>query len=176
MTDSVLMSTPDSPEEERSHFIALLKKFRSAMLVTLGEGESFHSRPMAIARVEEDGRLWFITAAQSTKVHEIEADSQVAVTVQDGDAAFVALSGRASLVDDRQKVAELWREPFRAWFPGGKDDPSIELILVRPERGEYWDNKGINRITYLWETIKAYATGTRPEVHEGEHHGAVLLK
>jgi general stress protein 26 len=169
------MNAATSPEAEREHFVSMLRKFRSAMLTTLGDGESFHARPMAIARVEDDGRVWFLTAAQSGKVHEIEADSHVSVTTQDGESAFAALSGRATLSADRRKIAELWREPFRAWFPGGKDDPSLELIMVQPIRGEYWDNTGTNRISYLWEAAKAYVSGSRPEIREGKQHGAVVL-
>lgn len=145
------------------------------MLITIGDGGSFHARPMAIAKVEDDGRIWFLTASQSGKVHEIESDSHVSVTAQQGDSAFVAISGRATLHDDRDKVEELWREPFRTWFPDGKDDPSLELIAVEPDVAEYWDNTGSKRVSYLWEAAKAYVTGTRPDVHEGAHHGKMVL-
>ncbi|HYR57386.1 MAG TPA: pyridoxamine 5'-phosphate oxidase family protein, partial [Chthoniobacteraceae bacterium] len=153
------MSTDPSPSVQRDHFISLLKNFHTVMLVTLAGENQFHARPMAIARVEDDGRLWFITAAETAKVHEIEFDSHVFLTAQHGNSAFVSLTGRASLVADREKIAELWAERFRVWFPGGKDDPNIELITVRPERGEFWDSTGLNRCKYLWEAARAYVTG-----------------
>ena len=145
------------------------------MLVTRSAEHGFHSRPMAIARVEDDGRMWFFTGKDTAKVHEIEEDSQVHLTAQQGDSAFLALSGRASLTVDRAKIAELWSEPVRVWFPGGKDDPNIELIAVRPERGEYWDNSGLNRCAYLWESAKAYVTGTTPGIDPPEQHGVARL-
>src|SRR5262245_28734143 len=135
------MKTINTPTENREHFVELLRKFHSAMLVTAtGTGE-MHARPMALAEVMEDGRVWFITASDSPKVHEIENDAHVSITAQDGDSCFVALSGRAELVHDVTRVKQLWREPFRAWFPGGPSDPTIELIAVTPERGEYWDSR-----------------------------------
>jgi general stress protein 26 len=163
------MSITASPTEQREHFLSLLKKFHTAMLITITGGQQCHMRPMAIARVEDDGHLWFITAGDTAKVHEIEKGSHVHLTAQDGDSAFLALSGRATLMADREKIAELWQEPFRVWFPGGKDDPDIELISVRPDRGEYWDNTGLNRCKYLWESAKAYATGTTPDPDQSQN-------
>lgn len=144
------------------------------MLVTHTQHD-LHARPMAIARVEDDGRLWFITATDSAKVHEIGHDTCVHVIAQDGDSAFLSMKGRAALSGDREKVAELWQEPFRVWFPGGKDDPNIELIAVRPESGEFWDSTGTNRCRYLWEAAKAYVTGTTPDTDDGKLHGTVRL-
>jgi len=161
--------------EPRDHFITLLKKFHTAMLVSHSLEEGFHARPMAVAKVEDDGHLWFFTGAASTKVQEIAADSHVFLTAQDGDNAFLTLSGRATLLADRALIDRLWSEPFRVWFPDGKDDRNLQLISVRPDSGEFWDTTGTNRIKYLWEAAKAYATGTTPKIDEGEQHGAVRL-
>jgi general stress protein 26 len=169
------MSTNISPADQALHFISLLKKFRTAMFVTHTVSSDFHARPMAIAKVEDDGRLWFFTSKDSAKVHEIENDHHVHLTAQDGDSAFLSLTGRASLIGDRGVIEKLWKEPFRVWFPKGKDDPNIELIVLNPEQGEFWDATGANRCKYLWEAAKAYVTGKTPEPHEGELHGAVKL-
>lgn len=168
------MNAPSSSTEQAQHFIALLKKLQNAMLITHTGEHGFHARPMALADVEDNGRLWFITSVDSPKVHEIEMDSQVHIVAQEGQ-TFLSLSGRASLIGDREKIAHLWREPFRVWFPGGKDDPNIELIAVRPERGEFWDNSGKQGLKYLWEAAKAYVSGTTPDTEDGDIHGAVRL-
>jgi general stress protein 26 len=78
------------------------------------------------------------------------------------------------LVRDPRKVEELWREPFRVWFPMGPSDPTIELIVVTPERGEYWDTSGMKRVSYLWSAAKAYFSGTTPDVDAGEHARVAL--
>ena len=116
-----------------------------------------------------------LTGADTAKVHEIELDSHVHLIAQNGHSAFLSLTGRASLIGDREKIAHLWSEAFRPWFPQGKDDPNLELIAVRPERGEYWDASGANRAKYLWAAAKAYFSGTTPDVEEGEMHGKVRL-
>lgn len=169
------MNTTASSSEQAEHFISLLKNFRTAMLVTHTTERGLHARPMAIARVEDDGRLWFISGADTAKIHEIEEDSHVHLIAQDGDSAFLSLTGRASLIGDRETIAELWREPFRVWFPDGKDDPNIELIVVRPVSGEFWDSTGMNRVRYFWKAAKAYFSGEKPETEDGRQHGKVRL-
>ena len=169
------MSTTPSPTEQREHFHKLLQQFHTAMLVTHGGDDRLRARPMAIAKVEEDNRVWFITGAESGKTHEIESETRVHIVCQNDRSAYLSLSGHADLTRDRTKIAELWQEPFRVWFPGGKEDPNIELIVVRPEEGEFWDNEGFHKIKYLFETSKAYVTGTTPELDKGEEYGRVRL-
>lgn len=145
------------------------------MLVThSGEGY-LRARPMAIAAVDENCDLWFITGRDSAKAHEIEKNTRVHVVCQDGWTSCVSLSGRASLDYDLVKLHSLWKASYQAWFPLGVNDPEVGLIHVIGEKGEYWDNTGIKRFTYVYQTVKAIVTGTTPEVREGEQHGHVQL-
>ena len=168
------MNDIPSSAEQRQRFHALLNRFKTAMLVTHGEDGRLRARPMAVARIDSDGSVWFIASAESTKIHEIETDTQVHIVCQDDRSAYISLSGRAQLRDDVRLVTQLWQEPFRVWFPGGPDDPAIALILVQPEQGEYWDNTGFLKVKYLFAAAKAYATGQTPEVTEGEQHDRVV--
>src|SRR4051812_29191626 len=43
------------------HFIGLLRNFDAATLITLQGNAALHGRPMAIADVDTDGTLWFVT-------------------------------------------------------------------------------------------------------------------
>ena len=143
------------------------------MLVTHAGQERLRARPMAIAEVEADLCVWFITSVESAKVHEIESDTRVHLICQKDRSAYLSIEGLADLVNDRNRISEVWSEEFKVWFPGGKSDPDIVLIKVRPQRSEYWDNQGANKVAYLWEAARAYVTGTTPEIKEGEPHGVV---
>jgi general stress protein 26 len=151
----------------------LLGNFSTAMLITRNAQDHLHARPMEMAKVDESGTVWFFSAEDSGKVHEIYHDTRVHLIFQSDHTLYIAVDGTASVSQDRQKIAELWKEPFRVWFPGGKDDPTISLIEVRPHSAEYWDSKGWNKVTYLLHAAQAYATGTTPEVKEGEQHGVL---
>ena len=154
-----MSTTPDTKLGE------LLNDFGVSMLVTRTPGGELRGRPMALAEAQPDGTLWFATDRHSAKVDELERDGHVAVTMQ-SKTTFVSLSGTASVVDDRAKLAQLWKVEWKVWFPGGKDDPNIVLLRVDGTRGEYWDNSGTSGLKYLIEAGKALVTGTRPDVGE----------
>jgi general stress protein 26 len=153
----------------------LLDEFGIVMLATRGSRGELRSRPMALVQLEPDGTLWLLTDRHSGKVEEIAQDSHVNVTGQTGS-KFVSISGNAWSVEDRRKVAELWKESFKVWFPGGKEDPSLVLIKIKADSGEYWDNSGTSGIKYLIEAGRAYLSGTRPDVDgDPKIHGKVML-
>ena len=159
--------------DEKLHH--LLKDFGVAMLVTRTRDGQLRSRPMAVADVESDGTLWLLTDRQSGKMEEIAHDGHVNVTMQ-SSTKFVSLSGKAIPVDDRKKIAELWKETWKVWFPGGKDDPSLVLVKIHGDAGEYWDNGGSAGIKYLIEAGRAYLSGTRPNLAgDPKLHGKVNL-
>ena len=158
---------------QREKLMGILKSFRNAMLVTQAQDKTLHSRPMALLQVEDSGDCWFISGIASGKIEEIEQNPLVNVSLQD-DRKFLALSGRATISRDRQKLDELWSETLKVWFPKGKEDPNIALIRVTPSEGEYWDNDGLEGIKYVIESVKAYVTGTTPEL-DSSQHGAVAL-
>lgn len=149
-----------------ANFHELLSDFSVAMLVTRTASGELRSRPMALAQIEPGGRLWFLTERDSEKMDEIARDNRVNVSMQ-ADSKFVSVSGTVAAVEDRAKVEDLWSETFKVWFPGGKDDPDLQLLRFDGTTGEYWDNSGLSGIKYLIEAGKAYLTGKRPAV-EGD--------
>jgi general stress protein 26 len=154
---------------------SLLSGYHTVMLVTAGASSTCHIRPMAVARVDKNTDLWLFTSRDSAKVREIEADSEVQVIGQEGWTNCLVLAGRASIEEDRSLIHELWKPSFKAWFPNGADDPDIVLLRIKAEQAEYWDNTGMNQFRFLYQSIKALATGTTPDIQEGEQHGKVAL-
>jgi general stress protein 26 len=162
-------------QTQNEKFRERLGDFDTAVLITQGPKNSFCARPMAIAGVEDNCDLWFITNRDSAKVHQIERDTLVNVVCQHGWSSCVCAVGRASLVRDPSKLEQLWSTAYQVWFPLGMRDPDIVLIHVVLERGEYWDNTGINRFSYAYQAVKAIVTHIAPEVEEGKQHGVVHL-
>ncbi|MEN9678245.1 MAG: ral stress protein 26 [Verrucomicrobiota bacterium] len=152
----------------------LLKDFSTVMLVTMDGGEC-HARPMAVVRVDENTDLWLFTSRESAKVREIEADARVQVLGQNGWTSCVVFAGYAQVVADRALIRDLWKPAFKVWFPDGAEDPNIVLLHITGERAEYCDSTGLNRFSYLFQSIKAVATGTTPEIREGDQHAIMTL-
>ncbi|MEJ7592287.1 MAG: pyridoxamine 5'-phosphate oxidase family protein [Planctomycetaceae bacterium] len=126
--------------QDIQHLAELIKGIRIAMITTVCKDGSLRSRPMATQEPDFDGTLWFFTSADSAKAGEVEEEGQVNVTYEDSDASiYVSISGRATLVLDRQKIEELWNQDVAPWFPGGVHDPQLALLRVDADKWEYWD-------------------------------------
>jgi general stress protein 26 len=97
---------------------------------------------MATLKTPFDGELWFLTRATAPKTEEIRDNQQVSVSYADPDGErFACLGGTATLVNDPEKVAELWSRRLRNWFPEGKKAGDLALIRVKVDRAEVWDPK-----------------------------------
>lgn len=158
--------------EKRAQVAELMAEFETAMLVSVGDRE-LRGRPLHIVQRDEDATVWFVTARDSEKVDEIAADPSVAVIMQAGTKQL-ALAGRASLVDEPETIAAMWKESWRVWFPDGPEDPNIVLLRVKPTSAEYWDQRGLKGVRYLIDAAKAFVRGTTPTPDEEIHERVTL--
>lgn len=142
----------------------LVRKAKVAVLTTQAHGGKLVSRPLVVQESEFDGDLWFFSQDPSNKVEEILANPQVNVALQAGK-GFLSISGHAEIVHDRAKVEQLWSKAVEAWFPEGKDDPTVSLILVHADTAEYWATDEPRVIT-AFKVAKAAVTGGQPDVGE----------
>jgi general stress protein 26 len=161
--------------DPRAHVSDLLNGFSTAMFVTPGLYGAAQAQPMRIAHREDGVHLWFFTSNRSELASRIEQNDEVLLIFQKENAAYLSLRGTALLLEDRDRIRQFWKEPYRVWFPGGPDDAEIVLIAVTAEGAEYWDNRGTNRIEYLWEAAKAYVSGSRPNTGGPEQYAQTEL-
>jgi general stress protein 26 len=120
----------------------LLKDFPIALMVTTGDGTTT-ARPIGVVgdHAAFDGSLWFITDKRSRKVGAIESGATTSLLFQnDKEGAYLHLTGRAFVVEDRERLAQLYTTLQRTWFPLGLDDPNITLVRFDAEQGDYWDS------------------------------------
>ena len=162
-------------EDKRQESIAklggLIKGINIAMLTTVDFG-LLRSRPMATQEMEFDGDLWFMTSSETHKTDEIEKDPRVNVSYSAPNTnTYVSVSGTVQIVNDREKIEELWNPAYKAWFPKGLDDPTICLLKVTVEQAEYWDSPS-STIVHIVGFVKALVTGERAD---GGDHGKVNL-
>ncbi|HEY9284566.1 MAG TPA: pyridoxamine 5'-phosphate oxidase family protein [Pyrinomonadaceae bacterium] len=146
----------------------MIREIDFAMLTTVAEDGSLHSRPMSTQRAEFDGNLWFFTRASAPKVGEVEREQHVNVAyAQPESQRYVSVSGRATVVRDRAKIEELWSPELKAWFPGGAEDPDLALLRVAVERAEYWDSPS-SAAAHALSFVKAMVTGQPANPGENE--------
>lgn len=163
------MDTHQTQNDDLRKLRELIKGIDFGMLTTVDTDGTLHSRPMSTnGDVEFDGDLWFFTDVNSHKVEEIRRSPRVNVSIADpGKQSYVSLSGQAEILRDQAQIDRLWKPAFKAWFPGGKDDPNIALIHVSVEKAELWDSPS-SLVAHTFAMGKALLSGERP-VDLGEH-------
>ena len=158
--------TRTASDEDMKTIAALVRGAKVAMLTTMAEDGEHHSRPLAVQEVEFGGELWFFTQDPSDKVQQIGEHPKVNAAMQSGK-GFLSIAGTAEIVHDRDRVDEFWSPSVEAWFPGGKDDPTVALIRVRPSSAEFWasDEPGV---VSAFKIVRAKFTGNRPDIGENK--------
>ena len=130
-----------SGQEALTKLRDLLEHFPIAFMVTLAEGHA-HARPVGVTGKDEefDGTLWFITDRRSHKIAEIEAGAETSLIFQNDErGTYAHMRGRATVVEDRQRLSELYTTDQRTWFPDGLDDPNMTLVRFDVSDADYWD-------------------------------------
>jgi general stress protein 26 len=157
-------SAPLASDRDMAAIAAIVKDSKIAFLTTMGENGHHHSRPLAVQDIDFSGELWFFTQDPSDKIDDVRRHPQVNAAFQSGK-GFLSIAGTADIVHDRARVDEYWTPAVEAWFPEGKEDPTVALLRVRPESAEYWysDEPGV---VSAFKIVKAIFTKGQPDVGE----------
>lgn len=155
--------TEASRSDEQQKLFDMIKDIKVAMMTTVDEDGSLHSRPMWSVQSKSDNDLWFFTHASAPKTGEVQGNHKVNLAYADPSGQnYVSVAGTAETTRDKGKIQELWSEPMRTWFPKGKDDPNIALIRVRVDQGQYWDSPS-SMMVHAYGYAKAVLTGEAPK-------------
>lgn len=130
-----------------------MQKIDFCMMSTLAATGAISTRPMSNnGDVDYDGDTWLFSYRDTRKVAEITADPRVTLTFSAPPSLlgkpgiFIALEGKATLIDDRDTFAAHWISDLDRWFPQGIDTPGLVLIQVRAAIAQYWDGEDNGRI------------------------------
>lgn len=121
-------------------------------------------RPMSAQHVCDQGNIWFFSEKNSDKNREIALNKNVQLFfAHPGKGSYLIVSGAAEIIIDKEKTEELWSPVVKAWFPGGKDDPNLSIIKVKPTTAYYWDTDG-NRMVNFIKIAAAMTTGSEVNI------------
>lgn len=111
------------------------------VLLSLPEKEEGHARPMtALYDGEGGGPLWVFAATDNAMVEMIgpEGAKAAAGFASKGHEVWASLTGRLHKDNDRAVIDRLWNPWVAAWYPGGKDDPKLQLLRLDLDHAEVW--------------------------------------
>ena len=152
------------------HVWKLIHDIPVAMVVTHeGHGEVMRARPMAVRPAKDEGLIYFLTDAQTPKAEEVRRNQSVCLALSDNKSQkYVSISGRAEVIDDRERVKKYWSVYDKAFW-SDKDDPRIRVLRVTPESAEFWEGDG--RVVTAVKLAAAIASGERMNLGENEKVG-----
>ena len=84
----------------------------------------------------------------------------------------MSITGKAELVEDKEKLDELWSVMYNAYFEQGKEDPKVQLIKVVPHGAEYWANG--NSSANVFKISAAAVTDSAIDKSLGENFSITL--
>jgi general stress protein 26 len=148
---------------------SLIKDIRFPMFVHRHLGGMLHAHPLTLQNksLKPGDPLYFFVSKKTELGQRLMVDGGVCVAFADPQKdCYVSISGHAEVNDDMAKKKDLFNAMTKAWFPGGAEDPELELVQVTIEHAEYWDVKE-NQMTQLLKMATAAVTGHPPQV--GEH-------
>ncbi|KDR75078.1 hypothetical protein GALMADRAFT_140627 [Galerina marginata CBS 339.88] len=127
----------------------ILRAIPTAMLTTRSANGHLHSRAMnpVVPDDELELSLAFIANHVSHKCGEIENDAHVNVNFMDPTTTdWASFSGKAKIIQDREKIKKHWSKGSNAWFGDLKDgvhrgdinDSRVAVIQVVPDEIQYW--------------------------------------
>ncbi|RXZ85992.1 general stress protein [Agromyces atrinae] len=138
----------------------------TAILTTVSADGSLHSRPLAVLQKEFDGSVYFLVQHPTEKTAEIAENRGVNVSFS-SKKGYLSLAGTASIGADPALIDELWTASAQAWFPEGREDPTISVITVEGESAEYWALTEPGVFAFVKAT-KAILTGGTPDIGEND--------
>ena len=119
----------------------------------------FHTCPMQVQQVDEQGTLWFFSGADSVHNRQLESDPRTQLIFANTEKIeYLTIFGETTISRDRAKIDELWTKLVEAWFPAGKDDPNLTLLSIRPLEAHYWDTENGKLVTFA-KMLTAAVTG-----------------
>lgn len=152
---------------------ALAEGCRTCLFTSDPTGFPADITPMSVQKVDDDGTIWFISSTESVRNRNIAGDARVELTFQnEGKYEYLTLHGHARVHTDRATIDANWTKLADAWFDGGKDDPRVSILSVKPVGGHYWETKAGKLIAFV---KMSYAALTGADVDDGGRDGQLKL-
>jgi general stress protein 26 len=142
MSDFNAISDQDATRQLLAGAAKTVIDSRYCWLLTAGTGATGGARPMGLVGRALDSKDWtlsFVTDGRSRKAEEIRRNGDIGLVFQrETEDAYVKLSGKAALHDDRSVVSRRWKSAFDLYFPTKTDRENATFVDIRVESMDLW--------------------------------------
>lgn len=161
--------TSKERDEHVERIWELAKRIGIAMFVTW-DGNQQRARPLAATIEKAEGAIYFLTDIHGHADQQVVEFPKVSISFADHKhAKYVAMAGKATISNDRERIKEIWSPFAKAWWDS-PDDPAIRIIRFVPQDAELWDSPG--RIVTTISMLASAVTGRQHPI--GENAKVVL--
>ncbi len=150
-------------EEAKEKLKNIVEDVTVAMMATDLGKRPISVVPMHTKRVDDDGTIWFLSAADSDHNTDITRSSAVQLLYSDtGSMKFLSIYGEAIIITDHPIIEELYSDLDNAWFDG-PNDKNVSAIKFTPREAAYWSNDH-NKLVTLFKLGMAAVTGDQKDI------------
>ena len=154
-----------STDDDIAELARRIDGIRFAMVTLPDAVGDLHGRPLTVQDVDFDGTLWFLVSRSAEWTAGVGQGIAANAAFNDSsDQRWVSVSGSAQLVEDAERIREMWSPLYQAWFDG-PDDPEAVLLRFDAHSADYWDPDA-NKIMRLARMVKAAVTGDGDDMGE----------
>ncbi|UQZ90404.1 hypothetical protein C4J81_14790 [Deltaproteobacteria bacterium Smac51] len=130
----------------------LLGPDKPTFLITTGEDGRPDARAMAVIETEGLKTLWMMTGKQCDKFKQLSREPKCLIYATDfeDDQEYqeLRLWGRMELLDDAASKERVWRDYYKCYFPGGKDDPNLCVLKFTADSGMLQTKAGKEKLSF----------------------------
>lgn len=127
--------------------------------------DSHHFQPMTAFVEKDTNTLWFFTRKDTDLAQAVEAGTTDAAFIFLDKKLQACIDGRITLSHDQARIDRYWNAHVAAWYPDGKDDPSLTLLRLDVSEAAVWITEG-GLLKYAFEVAKANVGKSTPDVGE----------
>ncbi|KAK5124388.1 hypothetical protein LTR85_001605 [Meristemomyces frigidus] len=166
-----------SLKEKVDDLVSFVDRCKFCMMTTKTDDGKLASRCMALAAKEGHGvDFIFHTNTESGKTDDLEANPEINLGFLNNAGEWASVSGKASIVTDRDMVHKYYSPALKAWIgdlgdgkhDGGPDDPRVAVIKVVSKTIQYAASRN-TRLGSMVELAKGVVTGEAPQVNKLRH-------
>ena len=128
------MADQDTPQQVAETFLA---KLNDSPFVMVGLTSGGHSEPMTAQLDDDQPNTLYFFAGRDNRI--AGGGAAMAQFVGKGHDFFACLAGTVAVDNDRAQIDKLWSKQVEAWFPLGKEDPSLTLLRFDIDSAELWE-------------------------------------
>lgn len=134
------------------------------------DGSDQHPQPMSHFADHDANALWFVTASDTDLARSLTVPAEARfVYVSSKQDYHASLTGRLSIVDNPEKLDDLWNFAIAAWFEDGREDDKVRLLKLDLREAAVWASSG-NAVLVGLKMLKAAMDDDVSEPNVGVHH------